>query len=89
MEEFFSSHTIALPDGAVIHPKERLKVLSPDKRKLLPCYSGLKVDGKTLVIQSGISRWEALCYYSTAQEAAAALLRIRDAMQKGEEYLEL
>ena len=89
LEAFFSAHSFKMPDGTVLQPKEHLKVLSPDKRKLLPCYGGLKVDGKTLVIQSGISRWEALCYYSTAQEAAAALLRIKDAMQSGMKYLEL
>ena len=89
LEEFFSSHTIALPDGAVIHPKERLKVLSPDKRKLLPCYGGLKVDGKTLVIQTRISSWQGLCWYDTEEEAVAALLKINDAMQSGENYLEL
>ncbi len=73
----------------MIQPKEHLKVMSPDKRKLLPCWGGLKVDGKTLVIQTRISSWEALCYYSTAEEAAAALLRIKDAMQSGIKYLEL
>ena len=89
LADFFSSHPFKMPDGTVLQPKERLKVLSPDKRKMLPCYGGLKIDGKTLVIQRGISSWESLCYYATAEEAAAALLRIRDAMQKGEEYLEL
>ncbi len=89
LETFFASHAFALSDGTVIQPKERLKFLSPDKRKLLPCYGGLKVDGKTLVIQTRISSWEALCYFSTSEEAAAALLRIKDAMQSGIKYLEL
>jgi len=89
LEAFFSSHTFALPDGTKIQPKERLKVLSPDKRKLLPCYGGLKVDGKTLVIQTKISSWQGLCWYDTEEEAVAALLKIKDAMQSGENYLEL
>ena len=89
LETFFASHTFALSDGTIIQPKEHLKVLSPDKRKLLPCYGGLKVDGKTLVIQTRISGWEALCYYPTEEEAIAALHRIKDAMQSGEKYLEL
>ena len=89
VEDFFSSHSFKMPDGTVLQPKERLMVLSPDKRKLLSCYGGLKVDGKTLVIQTRISCWEALCYYSTAEEAEAALLKIKDATRSGEKYLEL
>ena len=40
LETFFTSHTFALSDGTIIQPKEHLKVLSPDNRKLLPCYGG-------------------------------------------------
>ena len=89
LESFFTSHTLTLSDGTVIQPKEHLKVLSPDKRKLLPCYGGLKVDGKTLMIQTRISSWQSLCWYDTQEEAIAALLKIKDAMQSGEKYLEL
>ncbi len=89
LEAYFASHTFALSDGTVIQPKEYLKVLSPDKRKLLPCYGGLKVDGKTLVIQTRISSWQSLCWYDTEEEAVSALLKIKEAMQSGEKYLEL
>ena len=89
LEAYFASHAFALADGTVIQPKEYLKVLSPDKRKLLPCYGGLKVDGKTLVIQTRISSWQSLCWYDTEEEAVAALLKITDAMKNGEKYLEL
>ena len=89
LEAFLTSHSFALSDGIVIQSKEYLKVLSPDKRKLLPCYGGLKVDGKTLVIQTRISSWQSLCWYDTQEEAVAALLRIKDAIQAGEKYLEL
>lgn len=89
LEAYFASHAFALSDGTVIQPKEHLKVLSPDKRKLLPCYGGLKVDGKTLVIQTRLSSWQSLCWYDTEEEAVAALLKIKDAMQSGEKYLEL
>ena len=89
LESFFTSHTLTLSDGTVIQPKEHLKVLSPDKRKLLPCYGGLKVDGKTLVIQTMISSLQGLCWYDTEEEVIAALLKIKDAMQSGEKYLEL
>ncbi len=89
LEAFFASHTFALSDGTIIQPKEHLKVLSPDKRKLLPCYGGLKVDGKTLVIQTRISSWQGLCWYDTEEEAVSALLKIKEAMQSGEKYLEL
>ena len=89
LEAYFASHAFALSDGTVIQPKEYLKVLSPDKRKLLPCYGGLKVDGKTLVIQTRISSWQTLCWYNTEEEAISALHKIMDAMQSGEKYLEL
>ena len=89
LEGYFASHAFALSDGTVIQPKEYLKVLSPDKRKLLPCYGGLKVDGKTLVIQTRISSWQSLCWYATEEEAVAALLKVKDAIQFGEKYLEL
>ena len=89
LDAYFSSHSFALPDGAVIRPKEYLKVLSPDKRKLLSCYGGLKVDGKTLIVQTRISSWQPLCWYATEEEAAAALIKVKDAMQAGEKYLAL
>ena len=89
LEAYFASHAFALSDGTVIQPKEYLKVLSLDKRKLLPCYGGLKVDGKTLVIQTRISSWQSLCWFDTEEEAVAALLKIKNAMQSGEKYLEL
>lgn len=89
LETYFSTHSFAFPDGTVIQRKEYLKVLSPDKTKLLPCYGGLKVDGKTLVIQTRISSWQALCWFKTEEEAVAALLKIKDAMQGGKTYLEL
>lgn len=89
LEDYFASRAFTLPDGTVLQPREHLKVLSPDKRKLLICYGGLKVDGKTLVVQTRISSWQSLCYFSTEEEAAAALLKIKDAMQAGEKYLEL
>lgn len=89
LEGYFTSHVLTMSDGTIIQPKEYLKVLSPDKRKLLPCYGGLKVDGKTLVVQTRISSWQSLCWYDTEEEAVAALLKIKDAMQSGEKYLEL
>ena len=89
LDTYFSSHSFAFPDGTFIQGKEYLKVLSPDKKKLLPCYGGLRVDGKTLTVQTRISCWSSLCWYETEEEAAAALLRIKDAMLSGEKYLEL
>ena len=89
LESFFAFHTLTLSDGTMIQSKEHLRVLSPDKRKLLPCYGGLKVDGKTLVIQTRISSWQSLCWYDTEEKAVEALLRIKDAMQSGIKYLEL
>ncbi|MBR6029591.1 MAG: hypothetical protein IKP40_10965 [Clostridia bacterium] len=91
LDDYFSSRTFTLPDGTAlaIAAKERLKVLSPDRKKQLCCEGGLKVDGKTLIVQTGPGCWEPLCCFSGEEEAVSALSRIREAMKNGEAYLEL
>lgn len=89
LEEFFSSHAMQLKDGTVLQPRKKTKVLSPKKDKLLYCYGGLRVDGTSLVIQTRISCWEYIAAYSTKEEAVAALMKVKAAMEMGEELVEL
>ena len=78
-----------LPGGTVVRPRQRMKLLSPDKSKLLLCYGGLRVDGSTLMVQTRVSCWEAIAAYPSREETIAALLRVKDAMAAHEELLEL
>lgn len=89
MEEVLHSHQFALKDGTVLQPRQRTKVLSPDKTRLYPCYGGLRIDGTTLQVQTRISCWNNLCAYKTKEEAVEALLKIKDAMENGVSLIEL
>lgn len=89
MEEVLQNQQFALKDGTVIQPRQRTKVLSPDKTRLYPCYGGLRIDGTTLQVQTRISSWNNLCAYKTKEEAVEALLKIKDAMEQGLSLIEL
>ena len=89
MEEVLHSHQFVLKDGTVIQPRQRTKVLSPDKTRLYPCYGGLRIDGTTLQVQTRISSWNNLCAYKTKEEAVQALLKVKDAMEQGLSIIEL
>ncbi|MBQ9943219.1 MAG: hypothetical protein IJO67_02535 [Clostridia bacterium] len=89
MEEILHNHQFVLKDGTVIQPRQRTKVLSPDKTRLYPCYGGLRIDGTTLQVQTRISSWNNLCAYKTKEEAVEALLKIKDAMEQGLSLIEL
>lgn len=89
MEEVLHNHQFVLKDGTVIQPRQRTKVLSPDKTRLYPCYGGLRIDGTTLQVQTRISSWNNLCAYKTKEEAVEALLKIKDAMENGVSLIEL
>ncbi len=89
MEEVLHSHQFVLKDGTVIQPRQRTKVLSPDKTRLYPCYGGLRIDGTTLQVQTRISSWNPLCTYQTKDEAVQALLKVKDAMEQGLSIIEL
>ena len=78
-----------LKDGTVVRLRQRMKVLSPDKSKLLICYGGLRVDGKSLIIQTRISSWEWIADYPDREAAVAALKLVHEAMKAGEPLLEL
>ena len=78
-----------LKDGTIVRPRQRMKVLSPDKSKLFICYGGLRVDGKSLIIQTRISSWEWIADYPDREAAVAALKLVHEAMKAGEPLLEL
>ena len=89
MEEVLHNHQFVFKDGTVIQPRQKTKVLSPDKTRLYPCYGGLRIDGTTLQVQTRISSWNPLCIYKTKEEAVEALLKIKDAMEQGLSLIEL
>lgn len=89
MGECFADFEFVLPGGTIVRPRQYMRLLSPDKTRLLLCYGGLRVDGTTLLVQTRISSWEAIAVYASREEAAAALLRVKGAMDAHQELLEL
>ena len=84
-----SRFEFALADGTIIKPKQRLKLLSPDKAKMLLCYGGLRVDGSSLIVQTGATWWDFIAFYKSREEAIEALAKVRDAMDAGVDTFEL
>lgn len=89
LDEVLHNHPFVLKDGTTIQPRQRTKVLSPDKTRLYPCYGGLRIDGTTLQVQTRISSWNPLCTYQTKEEAVQALLKVKNAMEQGLSIIEL
>ena len=87
--ESFADFEFVLPNGTIVKPRQHMKVLSPDKSKLLVCYGGLRVDGRTLMVQTRIGSWEGIAVYPSREKAVAALVRVKDAMAAHVELLEL
>ena len=87
--EALSDMEFVLKNGTVARPRSRMKVMAPDKSKLVYCYGGLRVDGSTLMVQTRISCWDSIAYYADREEAIAALLRVKEAMESGTEIFEL
>lgn len=87
--ECLADFEFVLPGGTVVRPRQYMKVLSPDKTKMLLCYGGLRVDGRSLVVQTRISSWETLAVYPSREEAAEALVKVKNAMDANAETLEL
>lgn len=86
--------------GSKGEDKRVLRVLSPDKTKLLCCVGGLRIadpkdvhncppDRFTLMVQTGVDSWDALCYFPNMEQAQEALGRIGEAMRRGERELSL
>ena len=79
-----------LNDGTVIKTKERMRIFSPDKSKMLLLYGGLRVDGTSLMVQTGPgSNYEYIACYKTREEAIATLVRVSEAMEAGLTKFEL
>lgn len=89
LDQFLSDHQFVLRDGTIVKACNKTRVMSPDKKKVLTCYGGLRVDGKTLMVQTRISCWDALCNYQTGEEAVEALQKVNDAIEQGTTLIEL
>ena len=93
LQEFFCDFEFALKDGTVVHPRQHMMLLSPDKTKYVSCYGGLRVDetslGPALIVQTRISSWEIVARYPNKEEAVADLLKVKNAMDEGLSTLEL
>lgn len=72
----------------LLQSKPRTMVLSNDKTKYISCYGGLRIDGTTLMIQTGYACWDRF-RYPTKEEAKENLLKIKKAMDEGLESIEL
>ena len=69
--------------------RQKTKVFSPDKKKLLICYGGLKVDGFSLIVQTMISSWDTLYTYDNEDDAIEALEKVKGAIERGDALIEL
>lgn len=87
--ESFADFEFVLPNGTVVRPRQYMRLLSPDKTKLLLCYGGLRVDGCSLMVQTRVSSWEAIAVYASREEAVEALLKVKNAMDAHLETLEM
>ena len=86
---WLDSITMELKDGTVLQMRQKTRVMSPDKTKVLICYGGMKVDGRTLMIQTRISCWQDLCCFETSAEAIEALQKVSKAIEQGLPLVEL
>lgn len=89
LSESLSDFEFVLTDGTVVRPRQHMKLFSPDKSKLLLCYGGLRVDGCSLTVQTSICRWETIASYQNKEDALAALLKVKNAMDAGALSFEL
>ena len=78
-----------LKDGTVVRPRHKMRLLSQNKCAMFLCYGGLKVDGKSLLVQTRASCWEYAGSYPTEDEAKEALLKVKEAMDSGAASYEL
>ena len=89
IDVFLANHQFLLKDGTVIQTRSKTKVLSPDKKKLLICYGGLKLDGFSLIVQTRISSWDTLYAYDNEADVIEALEKVKDAIERGDALIEL
>ena len=84
-----SRFEFVLENGTVVRPRQLMKVVSPDKSRMLLCYGGLRVDGKSLQVQTGATVWSEISYFETREEAIEALQKVKDAMMADAPICEL
>ena len=101
LEEFLEAHQFILQDGTIVQSRQRTKVLAPDKKKLLNCYGGLRVEntekysgsaipkGWGLAVQTRISSWELISVYENEEDAIADLMKVENAITDGLPLVEL
>ena len=89
IEEFLSSHQLALKDGTTLQMRQKTRVMSPDKKKVIICYGSMRVDGRSLQVQTRISCWETLWSFETEAQAVEALQKVNAAIEQGLSLIEL
>ena len=89
IEEFLSSHQLALKDGTILQMKQKMRAMTPDKKRVLICYGGMRVVGTSLQIQTHISCWETFWNYETEEQAIAALQKMNAAIDRGLSMIEM
>ena len=88
LNETLSNFEFVLPNGTVVRQRPRMKLLYPDKSKLMPCYGGLYIHGTCLMVQITPSFWDGIDF-PTKEDALAALDKIKNAMNDEVTLLEL
>ena len=88
LNETLSNFEFVLPNGTVVRQRPRMKLLYPDKSKLMPCYGGLYIHGTCLMVQIEPSFWDGIDF-PTKEDALAALDKIKNAMNDEVTLLEL
>ena len=101
LEEFLEAHQFVLQDGTIVQSRQKIKILAPDRKKLLNCYGGLRVEntekyrgrnvpeGWGLVVQTRISSWELISVYEHEEDAIADLMKVENAINEGLSLIEL
>ena len=86
--EALSNFEFVLPNGTVVRQRPRMKLLYPNKSRLMPCYGGLRIDGTCLMVQIAPSTWDGIAF-PTKEDALAAFDKVKNAMNDEVTLLEL
>ena len=90
LNETLSNFEFVLPNGTVVRQRPRMKLLYPDKSKLISCYGGLYIhgNGTCLMVQIEPSFWDGIDF-PTKEDALAAFDKVKNAMNDEVTLLEL
>ena len=88
LNDAISNFEFVLPNGSVIRQRPRMKLLYPNKSRLMPCYGGLHINGTCLMVQIAPSNWDGIAF-PTKEDALAAFEKVKNAMNDGVTLLEL